>query len=87
MPKPHDPDLKARVLDLRATNRSVPYIARALGVPVRTVYDWCREARALALSDLHNIQTRLDELAETLDDRRLFDLAVLLAKVARGLTA
>lgn len=87
MPTPRDPTTKQRVLDLRANSRSVQYIASTLNVPERTIYEWCREARALALVDLHKIQDRLDELAEELDDRRLFDVSVLLAKATRGLSA
>lgn len=55
MPKPLDPHLRRRALELTLQRVPAPTVAKALNVPVSTVYAWRRQARRRAytlLSDL-----------------------------------
>ena len=52
MPKPLDPHLRRRVLELTLQLVPAPTIAKALNIPASTVYAWRRQARRQSINML-----------------------------------
>lgn len=85
MPLPKDPTLKQRTFELRATSRTIGWIAAHLNVPESTIYGWCREHRAEARADLLEILKDLETLSDQHRIPELFDLSARIKKAIRGL--
>lgn len=77
MPKPLDPQLRRRALELTLQLVPAPTIAKALNIPASTVYAWRRQARRQSI----NMLSDLVEEARTVSP----DLARKLASALRFL--
>lgn len=86
MPKPKDPYLKQRVLDMRMANKPVDWIAEHLNLPESTIYGWCREARADARVKMWTHIKHLEAIATERNDPALWNLVVLLTRSSRELS-
>lgn len=55
MPKPLDPQLRRRALELTLQHVPAPAVAKALNIPASTVYAWRRQARQKSINMLSDL--------------------------------